>query len=743
MKITSFTLRIGQVLVLFLILAGALLGVPGKAVADPVYGTQSIAYSGVNHPPTSDKPQSKLWWNDGSWWADMWTTGSGWHIYRLNRATASWVDTGVLNDNRGNTLSDTLWDGTHLYIASHMVTVSSDGSPVDSVSGQPARLYRYSYSNGTYTLDSGFPAVITNNSSESMTIDEDSTGVIWATWTQVAGNSTAGYTNTVYANYSAPGGGSWAAPFVLPVSSPHPAPDDISAVVAYGQKKIGVMWSDQKTGSVWWATRTDGTAPTASSSWNLQPAIQGKGQADDHLNLKTLQADTTGRGFAAVKTSLNDTSSNPKLPQLLLLVFKPGTGAFTQSTISVAGDCVSRPQILLDTQNNLVHAFQTAPPTSVSGCKWSGVPGAIYEKTASMDSPVFGSGRGTPIIQSASSSNMNDVTTTKQSVNSSTGIVVLASDNVAKRYWFSDRPLGTTTPAPAAPTASFTATPTSGTAPLNVTFTDTSTGSPTSWAWAFGDGGTSTVQNPTHSYAAAGTYTATLTATNSTGSTSANATITVTAAAPPPATGGITVVNSSTTYSATATPTATLATPAGTAAGDVLVASIAGDLNPTMTPPTGWTAIVNGLSVSTGARLFSYYRVVGATDLASYIWTFSTSVKWGGGITAYRGVNNTTPLDSSVVTAVDTSWTKTSLTVGSITTASNGAMLIGAIACDCASPVFTAPSGWTERWEAAGGQEAEQADAVQATAGATGTATWTFSAIRGTAAWRTALKPAS
>ncbi|RAX17083.1 PKD domain-containing protein, partial [Pseudarthrobacter sp. AG30] len=530
------------------------------ASADPVYGTQSISYSGVANPPTSDKPQSKLWWNDGSWWADIWTTGSGWHIYRLDRGTHTWVDTGLLNDARGNTLADVLWDGTHLYIASHVVAVSTNSSPVVSVTGQPANLYRYSYAGGKYTLDAGFPTVITNNTSESMTIDEDSTGAIWATWTQVAGNSTAGYTNTVYVNDSAPGGTSWASPFVIPVSNPNATPDDISAVVAFNKNKIGVMWSDQLTGSVWWATRTDGTSPTASSSWKQQPAIRGTGQADDHLNIKSLQADPSGRVFAAVKTSLNDTSSDPTLPQLLLLVFKPGTGSFTQSTLSTTGDCVTRPQIVLDTQNNLVHAFETAPPTSVSGCAFSGVAGSIYEKTASMDNPVFGSGRGTPVIQSASSSNMNDVTTTKQGVDGTTGLVVMASDNVAKRYWFSDRSLG---PAAPAPVASFTASPTSGTAPLNVTFTDTSTGSPTSWAWDFGDGGTSTVQNPTHSYAAAGTYVAKLTATNGTGpSAPASATITVTAAGVAPVasftaspTSGTAPLNVAFTDTSTGTPT--------------------------------------------------------------------------------------------------------------------------------------------------------------------------------------------
>ena len=373
-----------------------------------------------------------------------------------------------------------------------------------------------------------------------------------------------------------------------------------------------------------------------------------------------MQADSSGRVFAAVKTSLNDTSSDPTLPQLLLLVFKPGTGAFTRSTISVSGDCVTRPQVVLDTQNNLVRAFQTAPATSVSGCAYSGVAGSIYEKTASMDNPVFAAGRGTPVIQSASSSNMNDVTTSKQSVDNSTGIVVLASDNVAKRYWFSDRPLGSVSMAPA---ASFTATPTSGTAPLNVSFTDTSTGTPTSWAWTFGDNTTSTVQNPSHSYVVGGAYTAKLTATNNTGSTSATTIITVGSA---PA-GAISVVGSRTTDAAASTGV-TLAAPAGTAAGDVLVTAITAYWNPTMASvPAGWTPMVNALSISSsataGARAFAYYHVVGAADPASYSWTLSSAAKWGAGITAYRGVNNTTPLDSPVITAVNTSYTAISITV--------------------------------------------------------------------------------
>lgn len=147
MKIKRSLTWLAQSVLAVLVVAGSFLAWSPVASADPVYGTQSISYSGVANPPTSDKPQSKLWWNDGSWWADMWTTGSGWHIYRLDRGTHTW-DTGTLNDARGNTLADALWDGTHLYIASHVVGVSTNSKPVDSVAGQPAYLYRYSYAGG-------------------------------------------------------------------------------------------------------------------------------------------------------------------------------------------------------------------------------------------------------------------------------------------------------------------------------------------------------------------------------------------------------------------------------------------------------------------------------------------------------------------------------------------------------------------------------------------------------------------
>lgn len=119
------------------------------------------------------------------------------------------------------------------------------------------------------------------------------------------------------------------------------------------------------------------------------------------------------------------------------------------------------------------------------------------------------------------------------------------------------------------------------------------------------------------------------------------------------------------------------------------------------------------------------------------------AAKWGAGVTAYRGVNTAMALDAGVVTAVNTTYTATRITVPSITTASNGALLIGGVGFDSGTPGANQPSGWSERWEASAGHIADQADLTQATAGASGTATWTFGTAKAVAAWRSALKPAT
>jgi PKD repeat protein len=493
---------------LTVVLSGA---VPAGATTGDV-GYQDSAYTGT--APTADKPQSKLWFNDGRWWADMFEPVSKtWHIWRLNRSTEIWSDTGTKIDDRAATHGDALWDGTHLYVASNVVANDS----ASNVLGQPARLYRYSYdaTAGTYSLDNGFPANINNVSSESLTLDKDSRGVLWATWTQA---------NQVYVNATNGTDASWGTPFVVGVPGASTLKsDDISALAAYGKTKVGLMWSNQTDSNVYFAVHKDGDAPT---TWTSQVALGGPGFADDHLNLKQLEGDDLGHLYAAVKTSLDDISTDKTLPQVEILALNPNSGTWDAAPFDAISDCHTRPQIVIDSANRVLHVFATAPYT---GCAFSGAAGTIFEKTSSLNSLSFAPGRGTPVIRDAASDNLNNVTTTKQNVTPSTGLIVLASNDVTKRYWHGDIPLTGT-----APNVSFTATPTSGTAPLAVQFTDTSTGGVTAWSWTFGDGGTSTAQNPSHTYTTPGTYSVSLTVSNSSGTDTATQSNYITVTPPPP-----------------------------------------------------------------------------------------------------------------------------------------------------------------------------------------------------------------
>jgi PKD repeat protein len=728
--------RGGVLLGVLVAFAVALLCATPASAATGDAGFPGPSTAGAGTAPTGEKPESKLWFNDGRWWATMYHTASGtYHIWWLDRSASpeAWVDTGVVVDDRPKSRADTLWDGRHLYVAS-AVFASSNTS---AASGNPTRLYRFSYDPlaRAYTRDAGFPVNINNTSSETIALDEDTNQRLWATWTQG---------QQVFFNATTTPGAdtSWGTPRVLPVANSGGLdPDDISTLVAFGTPagqggsggQIGVMWSNQTGATTYFAIHND-LDPDGTWQPPETVTLPGPGQSDDHLNVKDLQTDDRGRIFAVIKTSLDDVAGSGSSAPLIVVLSRAARGGWSRGTFGTVSDCHTRPVLVLDASGGLVHVYATAPD---SGCPFSGTPGTIFEKTSSINSLAFPSGRGTPVLRSAASPNLNNVTATKQTVNSSTGIVIMASDDVAKRYWFADSLSGA---GPAVPSASFTAAPASGTAPLSVQFTDTSTGSPTAWSWDFGDGATSTAQNPSHTYPTAGTYTAKLVASNAAGSSQpATNTISVTATAP----SGITAVGSQSALSSSAVSAVTLTAPASVAAGDLLVAAFSVNERPAVTAPPGWTPIVSALKPDGGAEVFAYYRVAAAGDAgASWNWTMSTVEKWGGGITAYRGVDGTHPLDVAVATKIDGTGTATSITMPGITTVTNGAMLIGGLGADGATATTTPPAGWTEAFDSVGGKMSEHAYRLQATAGATGSATWTISAGRAMAVWMTALRPA-
>ena len=399
------------------LLAAAVLAT--SATSAGAAGFQDFSYAGVV-APTADKPQSKLWVNDGIWWASLWNTARARHeIYRLDWATQRWASTGVPIDARRTSTSDILWDGTHLYVAS--------SGPNAGIASQSARIYRFAYDPGsqTYVPDQGFPVTVSSGGMEAVVLAKDTAGTLWVTFTQNA---------QVFTAHSLGDDRLWSAPAVLPFPQATAlAPDDIASIVAV-DGKVGVMWSDQGDPLVeafQFATHVDGTADT---QWTLTTASSGDHAADDHINLKPLSGDPSGRVFAATKTSR--TAAGDMLQQLLVL---GPNGTWTQHAYGTVAENQTRSQVMIDTEHRQLYMFVSAP--CCSG-------GTITYKSTSLASPSFAPGPGTPLIGLPTSPMINNPSSTKQPLSSSTGLVVLGGDDSTASYVHGAIGLGPDTRAP-------------------------------------------------------------------------------------------------------------------------------------------------------------------------------------------------------------------------------------------------------------------------------------------------------
>jgi hypothetical protein len=283
-----------------------------------------------------------------------------------------------------------------------------DGSPAQNT------LLRFTYSTSTkrYTLDAGFPVNIAGGGTEALTIAKDSTGALWIAYT---------LGSQVWVNRSAGSDTAWGTPFVIPVpEGTSVAADDIAAVVTM-PGAIGVFWSNQANDTDYFALHSDGAAPNDPASWHLEVAARGSRVADDHMNLK-LASD--GRLFVAMKTSR--TSADATLIGLLVRSAS-GTWSPVQPVVTVTYQ-PTRPQCVLDESAGRIYVV------------YSAFESAVYVKTSSLATIGFPAGIGTPLISSASTTNINNPSTTKQRIDGTTGLVVLASTPATHRYWHGKLP---------------------------------------------------------------------------------------------------------------------------------------------------------------------------------------------------------------------------------------------------------------------------------------------------------------
>jgi RTX calcium-binding nonapeptide repeat (4 copies) len=280
--------------------------------------------------------------------------------------------------------------------------------------------------------------MIDDQRAESLVIDQAADGRIWATWVQQAG--VGGAYRVFYSHTN--GDCSSAAQCNFTPRDPVPgagaspvAADDISSLIRFGGD-IGIMWSDQVASAFKFVV----ASPPASFG-SVETAISGPQQADDHLNLK---ADGSNI-YAVTKTKFD--SKTRRNPQTRLLV-RDGSGNWTARTVSFSPDQRTRPIVLLDTQNDVIHVFETGLHPSGPN---PDVGGSIYESTSDLNSIDFSVLLRRPVIQDDSSAGMNNVTSTKQNLDGTTDLAVLATNGLTKRYWHHFEQIADIPPPPPGP----------------------------------------------------------------------------------------------------------------------------------------------------------------------------------------------------------------------------------------------------------------------------------------------------
>ena len=395
-------------------------------------GFRGIAYGGGASRPTSDKPQSKLWYTDGSWFAGMFryklSPGpiSSHRIFRLNTTTHDWTDTGAVIDERDNSHGDYLWDE-----ATQSLYVASAGAAQVTTGGEiVVSRFTYNAATNVYARVTAVAVPGTETGAHTVSIAQDSTGRLWTAWPSGA---------QVLFSTSTDNGVTWSTPAQVPAQAGNPIrggslnESDTATVVAFGSS-VGIGWSDEDlptadSGGYYVAVIASGSDPSVPESWSLErlpSLVTTVGErSDNHLNMK---AASDGTVYAVGKTRKDTASCATNRDEPLVEAFKrTPTGTWSVHLVGTVGDCVSRPQIVLNEELDAAWVLMTSPNGG----------GAIHLKSAPLSGPdalVFRDGAdttsqpGIPFIRSATETRIDDVSTTKQPLTSASGLVAMANN---------------------------------------------------------------------------------------------------------------------------------------------------------------------------------------------------------------------------------------------------------------------------------------------------------------------------
>lgn len=147
--------------------------------------------------------------------------------------------------------------------------------------------------------------------------------------------------------------------------------------------------------------------------------------------------------------------------------------------------------------------------------------------------------------------------------------------------------------------------------------------------------------------------------------------------------------------------TLTIDKPAGTKQGDVMFAFLNITIpNVTLNVPSGWinlqTTAIDNAGNNKDFGKYTYYKVAGASEPASYTWNFVNPTKAVGGIVSVTAA----PGYSIFSTKADYPGSATNIIAPNVTTTVNSTLVIESFASASGKDLFTDPVSWARLWEA-------------------------------------------
>ncbi len=344
--------------------------------------------------PTKDKPQSKLWFAHGVWWA--WLPVQGGSSVWKRRAEEWRRETHLDSALQGLPGQADVWADRDTATA---VLVAPDRLAVVSLRWNAAAR-RYELAAAPVALAT-YPPQRPDEGIETATIARDGRGRWWVAYN---------WQREMFVRHSVEDSvRAWSEPFA--VSAAKANADDICAIVAL-PGSVAVVWSDQDHDAVYFRQHEDGAAPEV---WKpIETADSGGRTADDHISM-AVAAD--GTLYIATKNSVDEMDK----PQLVLRIRDP-KGKWTNlpfAPLTSAGG-PSRPIVLLGGANRLLLVYslyhKDGLKPRVDAIVWQGTTRKVLDLGRKADVLLDSGGQ------------LNNVTSLKGPLPSGQPWIVLASD---------------------------------------------------------------------------------------------------------------------------------------------------------------------------------------------------------------------------------------------------------------------------------------------------------------------------